>query len=127
MLDMGERFAVKAALPFPYCRESVAHLLHNLITNPMGLVYVCEDGVTGGLCHAHPFNHDIIVGQELFWWSEGRNGGALMDALENGAAELGCQFWTMIALEHVSPRAIGRLYERRGYAPLEHSYMKVLA
>lgn len=126
MLDMGERFAVKAAMPFTFCRDSVAFTLHQLIDSPLGLVFVCEDGAAGGLCHPHPFNHEVLYGQELFWWSEGRNGGALLDALENGATDLGCEFWSMIALDTIHPEAMGRVYKRRGYMPLERSFVKEL-
>lgn len=126
MLDMGERFAAKAALPFGFCRDSVGETLRHLIDSPLGLCFVAADGAAGGLCHPHPYNHSVMVGQELFWWSEGRGGAALFDALEQGAKALGCKFWSMITLEAIRPKVIGRLYEARGYAPLEHSYIKGL-
>lgn len=126
MLDMGERFAAKAALPFEFCRESVGGTLKYLIEDDNGLCFVAADGAAGGLCHPHPYNGSVLVGQELFWWSEGREGAGLFDALEEGAKALGCQFWTMITLEAIRPKVIGRLYENRGYRPLEHSYIKEL-
>jgi len=49
----------------------------------------------------------------------------LLDAFEEWAAEK-CGTVRMIALEAVNPERTGRLYQRRGYAPLEHGYIKRL-
>jgi len=126
MLAMGERFAAKAKMPFAFCRESVSQTLLHLIESPDGLVFITDDAAAGGLCHAHPFNHSVKVGQELFWWSEGRGGMALITELEEAAAALGCSHWSMIALDTLHPEAVGRIYARRGYTPLERSFVKEL-
>lgn len=128
LLGMGERFAAKAQLDrhVGYDPASVEATLAHLITHADGICLISDDGAAGGLCHPHPFNHAVKVGQELFWWSEGREGAALFDALENAARDRGAQHWTMITLEALRPKAIGKLYQRRGYVPLEHSYIKGL-
>lgn len=109
-----------------YDRESVAILLAHLIDNPDGILICDDDGMIGGLCHPHPFNISLKVGQELFWYSEGETGLALLEACEVKAKEIGAQFWTMICEETMRPKVVGRLYERRGYRLLEHSYIKEL-
>lgn len=126
MLDMGERFAAKAKLPFAYDRESTEATLTFLIQNANGICLVCDDGCAGGLCHDHPFNTEVKVGAELFWWSEGRQGAGLFDAMEDRAKTLGCRFWSMISLEAIRPQATGRLYQRRRYELREHTYVKEL-
>lgn len=130
LLDMGERFAEKArtAEHIGYDRESVGITLAHLIGSPDGIVLITDarDGAIGGLCHPHPFNLKVKVGQELFWWSEGPHGLALLDALEARARALGAALWTMIALETIRPEATGKLYQRREYRPLERSFIKEL-
>ncbi len=125
---MGERMAARAGLAghVGYDRESVAVLLNHLIENPDGILICDDDGMIGGLCHPHPFNISTKVGQELFWYSEGDTGLALLDAAEAKAKEIGAKFWSMICEETMRPKVVGRLYERRGYRPLEHSYIKEL-
>lgn len=100
----------------------------HMIESDDALLLVTEalDGAVGGLIYPHPFNHAQRVGQELFWWSEGREGLALFDAMEAEARKLGACFWTMITLDTIKPAATGRLYERRGYRRLEQSYIKEL-
>lgn len=128
LLDMGHRFAAKARLVdhVGYDPESLERTLAHLIESDTGVVVIGEHGAAGGMVHPHPFNHAITVGQELFWWSEGGEGLALFDALEAAAREAGAVYWTMITLEAIRPQATGKLYERRGYRPLEHSYIKRL-
>lgn len=128
IVELGERMAKRAGLEshVGYDRESVAQTLSHLIANPDGILLVSETGMIGGLCHPHPFNLAIKSGQELFWYSEGDDGLALLDACEVKARNLGCQYWTMISEEAMRPKAVGRLYERRGYRLLEHSYIREL-
>lgn len=127
IVEMGAKMAAKAKLDahIGYDRKSVAQTLEFLINNPDGILICDDDGMIGGLCHPHPFNLKVKVGQELFYYSEG-NGKALLDECEAQARKLGVKFWTMICEETMRPKAVGRLYEKRGYVPLEHSYIKEL-
>ena len=128
IVGLGERMAARAGLEahVGYDRDSVAQTLGHLIDSPDGILICSDTGMIGGLCHPHPFNLGVKVGQELFWYSEGDDGLALLEACEAKARELGAQYWTMICEETMRPKAVGRLYQRRGYRLLEHSYIKGL-
>ena len=123
---MGERFAAKAGLAdhVGYEPADMAGTFRALIEGGHP-VFIGEAGAIGGTCTQHPFNWAHIIVQELFWWSEGREGLRLLQAFEDYAAEHAHSV-RMITLEAVNPDRMGKLYERRGYAPLEHGYIKVL-
>ena len=125
LLEMGARFSEKANVAghVGYDAESVAATLEAMIKNGHP-VFVSESGAIGAISLPHAFNAAHIAAHELFWWSHGRDGMALLDALEAYCAEH-CHSLTMITLEAIRPKATGRLYQRRGYAPLEHSHVKV--
>lgn len=130
LLLIGEKFAARAQLAehVGYDSDSLATTLGHMIASDDGIVLVTDDGsgAAGGFLHPHPFNLNVRVGQELFWWSEAGHGGALFDALETEARAKGAKYWSMITLEAIRPEATGKLYQRRGYRPLEHSYIKEL-
>ena len=126
LVELGKRFQERGK---PHCgldEETLSATLLHLITDPMGILFVTDDArsAIGGLAHPHPFNRHHITGQELFWWAESE-GRQLFDAMEERARKLGCHSWSMIALDSVRPEAVGALYRRRGYLPVEHSYAKV--
>lgn len=125
LMEMGAKFAEKAKLI-----ESVGYEPADMETTFRALIenghpaYIGESGAIGGTITPHPFNQQHYIAQELFWWSEGREGLRLLSAFEEHA-EHEAHSLRMITLEAVEPERTGRLYERRGYAPLEHGYIKV--
>ena len=126
LLAMGQRFADKAKLTehVGYDPVSMATTFEAMIAGEGHVILIGENGAIGGLSGPHPFNHAHIIAQELFWWSEGREGLRLLAAFEEWAAAR-CHSLRMITLEAVEPERTGRLYQRRGYAPLEHGYIRV--
>jgi GNAT superfamily N-acetyltransferase len=127
LLAMGERFSDKARLieHVGYDPASMAKTFAYLIEDENCCVFIGDGGAIGGVKSPHPFNHQHWIAQELFWWSEGRGGLRLLGAFEEWAAET-CGTVRMICLEAVNPERMGKLYERRGYAALEHGYIKRL-
>jgi hypothetical protein len=125
LLEMGRKFAERARLVdhVGYDPHSMAATFEAMINGGHPL-FIGERGAIGATQTHHPFNHAHIVAQELFWWSEGREGLALLRALEAHCAKH-CDSLLMITLEAVEPERTGRLYERLGYRPLEHSFIKV--
>jgi hypothetical protein len=125
LLEMGRKFSDKAQL-----RDHVGYDAHSMAQTFEALikgghpVFVSDSGAIGATVTQHPFNHDHVVAQELFWWSEGRDGLRLLDALEKHCAEVADSL-IMITLEAIRPEAVGRVYERRGFVPLERSFVKV--
>jgi hypothetical protein len=126
LLAMGARFASRAALAehVGYEPADMENTFGVMIEDPAHVVLIGESGAIGGMSGPHPFNYRHVIAQELFWWSEGREGLALLKAFE-GWAQAHCHSLRMITLEAVEPQRTGRLYERMGYAPVEHGYIKV--
>jgi N-acetylglutamate synthase-like GNAT family acetyltransferase len=125
LLEMGRKFAERANLQshVGYDPHSMVQTFEALINGEHPL-FIGERGAIGATCTPHPFNCEHITVQELFWWSEGREGLALLKALEAYCVEHAHSL-QMITLEAVEPERTGRLYEKLGFAPLEHSYIKV--
>lgn len=124
LLEMGARFADRAGLVdhVGYNPDHMAQTFRLLIEGHV--IFIGERGALGAMKGPHPFNHDHWIAQELFWWSEGREGLRLLSAFEEWAAEY-CHSVRMITLEAVEPDRTARLYERRGYKPLERGFIKV--
>lgn len=130
LLEMGRKFhgyAQVHEIPFdaPSFRQTIEHGLQDerqayFVADSDGLI----TGMTAGLVYPSYFNHKVLTGQELFWWSEGSEGRALYRALEQWAREHGCLAFTMIALGNGNAERMGRVYERMGYRPLENSFIK---
>lgn len=125
LLDMGDRFAAKARLvdSVGYVARDMAETFAAMIRGGHP-VFIGENGAIGGTSLPHPFNKAHIMAHELFWWSEGREGLALFKAFDAWCAEH-CHSLRMITLHAIEPEKTGRLYERLGFTPLEHSYVKV--
>lgn len=132
MLEMGRRFHEHSRLAeVPFDADSFRATIKNGMQDEAQVYLVAEEwgaltGMTAGVTYPAYFNHNVLSGQELFWWSEGHSGAALFHALEQWAAGRGCRSFTMVALQNSDLSRISRLYERRGYRPVEHSFMKEL-
>jgi len=127
LLAMGDRFSEAARLieHVGYDPASMERTFAYMVDDDNCCIFIGESGAIGGMRSPHPFNLSHWIAQELFWWSEGREGLRLLDAFEGWAAET-CGTVRMICLEAVNPERMGKLYQRRGYAPLEHGYIKGL-
>lgn len=116
-----------------YKYSSVFETMNFLLTSPMGLLVVAEEekivGIAGVILFPFYFNHSFLCGQELFWYVEPEYrgiGNHLYNYLEEKAREKGCQALIMIALEKLHPKAVGKIYERKGYKKHENLYIKRL-
>lgn len=125
--EWGQRFADKANLTahVGYCPESMAATFQHMIEQDNYTILVGENGAIGGGYSPHPFNFAHKFAQEVFWWSEGREGLRLLQAFEDWAREH-CDSLTMITLESVNPERMAKFYRNRGFRPTEHSFLKVL-
>lgn len=113
-----------------YDDEMAAQTVRFCMTDGVVLV-VEEDGVVVGMAGALIYriylSRDDITAQELWWWIEPEHrghGNDLRKALERRAKEKGATSISMIALENM--KWVGRLYERAGYRPFDHTYVKSL-
>lgn len=124
LLEMGQRFADKAGLVdhVGYEPDHMANTFKVMIEGHV--ILVGDSGAIGAMAGPHPFNYGHICAQEVFWWSEGREGLQLLHALEQWARQH-CHSLRMITLEAVEPERTAKIYTRKGFAPLEHGYLKV--
>jgi len=129
LIEMGRRF--HAASPWADMPINEAHLTAHLtgfIEGDNSVVFVLEDLTGGvGLFVSPVYFSDHTVAQEVFWYCESpRNGRGLLEVAELWAANMGASRMSMICLEGKNTEIVGKLYERRGYRPTEHTYMKAL-
>jgi hypothetical protein len=122
---MGEQFA--AAVDMPYDEQSTAETMLRLMESADGVLLVGHGGMVGGLVYPAYFNREHRMAQELFWWSETPGvGRALLAGLENWARGVGAKSLTMLAMADLRADAVGRLYRRQGFRPLENTFVKAL-
>jgi hypothetical protein len=116
-----------AELPAPICPATMGATFCNLIDNGI-LLTDGEQCAAGALVYPAFFNASYTLASEFFWWvdpdARGRLGIDLLNALEAAAEQAGAHSLTMMTLEAVNPERTGRLYQRRGYRPQEHHYIK---
>lgn len=127
-LRMGREFIESAGFDF---NAAVAEqTLRQLIVSPDGALFVVDGGMIGGLVYQHFFNAERIA-QELFWWVDPEKRGGttavrLLDAFSVWAKERGAMRLTMIALDASDGDRVGDLYRRRGFEPLERTFVRSL-
>lgn len=112
-----------------FCQDSMAATFAGLIAQ--GIIVVADRGgligAVGGMPVPMPFNHGHRTMSELFWWVEPEHRGVgpvLLEAFEDYAHAIGCGLVTMASLEAQNPALVDRLYRRRGYRAVEHTYVR---
>lgn len=104
---------------------------------PHNLVLVMEEhGEVVGMAAADVakayWNHNVLLGREAFWYikPEFRKGDGryLLEGLENVARSIGAVHFDAVAEEGEGKRgeALGRLYRRASYRPVERTFRKRL-
>ena len=123
---------------FPEDPSHAERIIAGLIANHVFYVALehAENDVAGfgvgfiaGHLAQHPFNPDITMLTELFWWVEPasrgtRAGSLLLDAYV--AAGRTSAHWVLMTLEHDSP-VNDRMLLKRGFKPKERSYLLEVA
>jgi GNAT superfamily N-acetyltransferase len=108
-----------------------------LLNNPLARVFLAETddgrpvGTVSGLLYPIWFNHKHLTGQEMFWFVDpdhrrSKAGKLLFDALEKWAASTGAQSFSMASAAGPHQKRVNQIYEKKGYAPTETSYIKEL-
>lgn len=98
------------------------------------ILYLCDGdqvvGSLGGLAFDEPYTGRPVALE--FWWyveeTHRRGGGGedLLNEFERWAAHMGCEETRLAFLTNSMPEVVKRIYEKRGYAPIEILYKKVL-
>lgn len=128
---MGHAFHTAAKLPVEYHEPSFRSVCERLMADERSLLLMVPGGMLAAMAFPYYFNSAVLTAQELFWWVDpevrGHGiAGELLREAENWAREKGAKTMQMISLAELDGEAIGRMYERHGYVPLERSYLKVL-
>jgi len=139
LVTWGEKFWeltwFRQELKEEYCKQSVCFLLNGLINEDAGFVLVVEDdekkirGFALIVVSPFVFNLDKKIAGELAWYVDPqyrgqRAGLALLDKAERIAKRRGCDYISMISMDH--SMNVGPLYEKVGYSPAETTYIKEL-
>jgi len=126
LADIGRKFFAANEWPVKmnFSDEFLEKTLTHLINDEAGYILRNDHGCIGCLFYPHYFTGELTA-QELFWWAD-KDGLKLLKAFENLAKEKGAKSIAMITLHGLNPERVGGLYERMGYFPLEHTYIKVI-
>lgn len=128
LVAMGRKFHASStwsAIPFSDERFSAA-VVAQIAGDGTYLVNDTLTGMIGMVCGPVYFAEDVTVAQETAWWCEDpKTALKLLAAAEEWARGAGAQYVCMVRLEGVTPR-LAAYYERRGYRPTEHVYLKGL-
>jgi GNAT superfamily N-acetyltransferase len=132
IIRMGREFVAQLPLKFPFSPERAETIVRGAMAD--GGVFVADVGPLVGMIGliAHPhFFCEARAAQEMFWWVEpGHRGsgiaGQLLDTASGWAKERGCQMLNMVCVDELDGKAVAKMYERRGFVPLERSYVRFL-
>lgn len=85
-------------------------------------------GMVVAIAAQPPFTEEK-VSSELAWWVEpefrsSRLALRLFDAYETWAKTIGCTHIQSAYLTQTSPKGLDKFYERKGYIPVENSFLK---
>lgn len=133
-IEGGREFASLAYPDMAYCEASMRKCLTRQVEDGTLIIAERQDRIIGGIGGlVAPFFHNqsILALFENFWWVHREHRGTptgirLLMAFEKRAAEIGCHFVYMMALEHMQAEKIDAVYLRLGYQPAERGYRKRL-
>jgi hypothetical protein len=136
LIELGEEFYNASGYEsyLPLDKAHTAKSLRKMIHSPQAsvLVYETSLGILGsvGLATMPSYFSKNIIAIEQFIWVQPQARGKMLEllipALEDEARRLNCTVLTLIALENLRPKAVGRLYENKGYVRMENAYIKRL-
>jgi len=123
-------FAEESNLPGGLDPDQWVSSWTRLIDAGQGFMLSTECGAAvAGILHPDMNNGDLVC-QEAFWFvPKGSRHGIGLDlfaAWEAEASRLGAVRLIMVHLAQLDAARLGKLYQRRGYRPLETSYIKAL-
>ena len=138
-LPLGQAF--HAASPMhnviPFDTEGFSNFFLHAVQNPDIGVWLAEDdgeiiGIAGALFYPMYFSPSNMVVQELWWWltpeARGKGAGqAMYDMIESWAIAKNATAIFMIALEDNRADKMASLYARKGFRPMERTYIREVA
>ena len=124
LVAMGRKFRAASKSPIPFSEESARQFISNLIKSPDGFAMRSKSGMIMGVLSPAYFNTKWVMAVELAWWAEDRSGVTLLCEFEKWANERNADEVRMTTLSSIEGPE--RILARRGYAPAEISYQKVI-
>ena len=128
VIRLLREFHAEAQPGFPFRGAYAAALFDRHLADPASCCLVLGDG--DGLLMATAFDHPFGAGRmakESIWFirpaARGRSAMAMLDAYEAWARGQGC---VTVGMASLSGHDVSKLYERRGYRPVETHFTKVL-
>lgn len=132
ILRILRNFHSAGNFPFPFDAPRLDRFLRTVIASPSGAVFVAGDPISSVLVATYSDSPmaPIRCAQEHLIWVEiaarGSTWWTLLDAFEAWASAAGCQTTKLFSQSYMRGGAVGRLFRRRGYLPLETAYSKTL-
>lgn len=122
VVKMGRKFAAASGLPVPFNDCDFERTALALLE--AGAIFVSDAGMIGGIIAPAYINSEWLIAVELFWWAEDGQGRSLLSEFENWARANGASEIRMTTLCDIEGPE--RILARRGYAPCEVSFGKVI-
>lgn len=139
IVEMGREFYSQTSYPSSgvmFDDTTFADTIAKLATSEESVILVAEIGgeVVGMIAatsNKHWLNASHRVGHEVFWWVDPcyrttKAGSMLIDEIERWAQQVGCKVFCVCSTATLKPKALDRLYRRRGYVPYDHIYARSL-
>lgn len=119
LLVMGARFAESVNLKFDAAivEQSLLRLIET------GVILRTDGGAIGFAIYPSYYSGEIMA-QELFWWSEDKQGKQLLDIAELVLSHLNVEKIIMTAFSNEYHERVSKIYEKRGYNHLETNFIK---
>lgn len=135
LIEMGLEFFREAGWSdkATFCPRSFLATLERLADHNILLVVEKNGevvGMAGAVIAPAYWNENMLIGQELFWYCKPAHrkgaGAELLEKLESAAKARNVHLFGMMAEHGLRHEALGRLYKKAGFAPVEHTFCKVL-
>jgi GNAT superfamily N-acetyltransferase len=109
--------------------ELISDILEGDGTKSIIILGVVDDKPVAMMAASEMLLNRQFIAQEVIFWVEPEHRGSrlalkLMEAYEFWAKKVGCSFTQMSLVETEQAQKIARLYERKGYAPIERGFLK---
>lgn len=114
-----------------WSQESIEDIVEKLTVTDTAILFINDSGtgLVGGYCTPYWMNMGKVFAQEMFWYvlkghRGGTDGARLLKAFEDWAKEQKADYICMSSTANLDPEGVGNVLKRRGYKPVDISYLK---
>jgi len=135
-LPLAEEFFLSTVISkyIPFKATSTAVTLKRMIEGDGAVIFIAEKGDRviggiGGVLSLSPWNFDVVVSQEMFWFitAEHRGGTTalrLLRAYQQWAKEKGAEVDALAVMKSLNYEGVTKAYQHLGYECLEEHHMR---